>query len=123
MAGTWHVAPGYKGVAWHVAKCVAHNYDKLPADVRNLLDRLQKPLQQVIEDLSKRKKRRHKEQALNLISNTFPKIDRYFALKILKELSECEDETVRIRAAKMLKDIFGDSMVKKDYWFSTVSCG
>jgi hypothetical protein len=113
----WQVAKPWalKGVAWHVAKCVAHNYDKLPADVRNLLDRLQKPLQQVIEDLSKRKKRRHKEQALDLISNTFPKLNRDFVLKILNELSECEHETVRIKAAKMLNDIFGDSEGKKEY--------
>ena len=37
-----------------------------------------------------------------------------FVSKILKELSECEHETVRIEAAKMLKDIFDDSEAKKD---------
>jgi hypothetical protein len=96
--------------AWHVAKAVARNFNKLPGNVRNLLGILQKPLQQVIEGLSKNKKRWGKEQALYLISNALPKIDMDFVLKILNDLSNCEDETVRIKAAKMLKDIFDDSI-------------
>jgi hypothetical protein len=42
-----------------------------------------------------------------------PKINPDFVLKILTELSECEDVTVRTEAEKMLKDIFGDSEGKK----------
>ena len=74
-----------------------------------MLDRLQKPLQQVIEDLSRSKARWFEEEALQLISNARPKLNRDFVLKILNELSECEDETVRIKASKMLKEIFDDS--------------
>ena len=97
---------------WHVAWIVAHNFDKLPENVRNLLNNLQKPLQQVIEDFSMSEE---KETALFLISNALPKLNRDFVSKILKELSECEHETVRIKAAKMLKDIFDDSEGKKEY--------
>ena len=98
-----------------VARAVADNFDKLPDDVRNLLDRLQKPLQQVIEDLSKSEKRGNKEDALDLISNALPKLNLDFVLKILKELSRCEDKRARIKAAKMLNDIFDDSEGKKGY--------
>jgi AAA+ superfamily predicted ATPase len=98
-----------------VAFAVANNFDKLPEAVRNLLDRLQEPLQQVIEAYSKDEERRYKEQALHLISNALPKLNLDFVLKILKELCDCEDETVRIKAAKMLKDIFGDLEGKKEY--------
>ena len=94
--------------AWAVVNAVAANFDKLPEDVRNLLDKLQKPLQQVIEVYSKDEERIGKEQALHMISNALPKLNRDFVSKILKELSECEHETVRIKAAKMLKDIFDD---------------
>jgi Mg/Co/Ni transporter MgtE len=94
-----------------VAGTVAYNFDKLPEDVRNLLGGLQKPLQQVIERLSRSKERL---QALQLISNALPKINQDFVLKILNELSKCEDETVRIKAQKMLKDIFDDSEGKKE---------
>jgi hypothetical protein len=80
-----------------------------------LLDRLQKPLQQVIEDLIKDKVWEKKGAALDLISRALPKINSDFVLKILKELSRCEDESVRMRASKMLKDIFGDSENKKEY--------
>ena len=97
--------------AWHVVQAVANKFDKLPADVRNLLDRLQEPLQQVIEISSQTEL--GKEQALFLISNALPKINPDFVLKILNELSECEDETVRTEAEKMLKDIFDDSEGKK----------
>ena len=96
-----------------VARAIARNFDKLPEDVRNLLDRLQKPLQQVIECLSRSKSLYDKEEALRLISNALRKINPDFVLKILNELSKCEDETVRIKAAKMLKDIFDDSVAKK----------
>jgi Mg/Co/Ni transporter MgtE len=95
-----------------VAGTVAHNFDKLPEGVRNLLDKLQKPLQQVIADFSRSEE---KETALFLITNALPKLNRDFVLNILKELSECEDETVRIRAAKMLKDIFDAPEGKKEY--------
>jgi len=37
-----------------------------------------------------------------------------FVLKILNDLSKCEDETERIKAAEMLKDIFDDSKGKKE---------
>ena len=100
--------------AWHVAWVVAHNFDKLPDDVRNLLGNLQKPLQQVIEDLSRSEEREEKETALFLISNALSKINPDFVLKILNELSGCEDEAVRIKAAEMLKDIFDDSKGKKE---------
>ncbi|MGB7533054.1 MAG: hypothetical protein WA977_08805 [Halobacteriota archaeon] len=100
--------------AWHVAWVVAHNFDKLPDDVRNLLGNLQKPLQQVIEDLSRSEEREEKETALFLISNALPKINPDLVSKILKELSECVDETVRIEAKKMLKDISDDSKGKKE---------
>ena len=100
--------------AEEVAEAVAYNYDKLPENVRNLLDRLQKSLQQGIEGLSRSEEREDKERALHLISNALPKIDHDFVLKMLNELSGCEDETVRIKAAKMLKDIFDDSEAKKD---------
>jgi Mg/Co/Ni transporter MgtE len=101
--------------AGEVAWAIADNFDKLPENVRILLDRLQKPLQQVIEDLIKDEVWETKEDALDLISEALPKINSDFVLKILNELSECEDETVRIKAAKMLKDIFGDSEAKKEY--------
>jgi len=68
--------------AWVVAKAVARNFNTLPRNVRNLLGMLQKPLQQVIEGLSKNKKRWGKEQALQLISNALPKLNRDFVLKI-----------------------------------------
>jgi hypothetical protein len=80
-----------------------------------LLDRLQEPLQQVIEDFSRSSERGHKEEALQLISNALPKLNLDFVLKILKELRVCEDETVRINASKMLNDIFDDSEGKKKY--------
>jgi hypothetical protein len=98
-----------------VAEVVAWNFDKLPEDVRNLLDRLQEPLQQVIEELSKSKERWDKKQALYLISNALPKINPDFVSKILNRLSKCEDETVRIEVAKMLKDIFDALEGKKEY--------
>ena len=96
-----------------VAEAVACIFNKLPENVRNLLDRLQKPLQQVIENFSRSKDRWCKEQALQLISNARPKLNRDFVLKILNELSECEDEAVRIKASKMLEEIFDDSEAKK----------
>jgi hypothetical protein len=99
--------------AWAVALAVAANFDKLPDDVKNLLDKLQKPLQQVIEARSKSEKQEDKEVALVLISNALSKINQDFALKFLKELSECEHESVKIEAAKMLKDSFDDSEGKK----------
>ena len=101
--------------AGEVAWAIADNFDKLPENVRNLLDKLQKPLQQVIEDLSRSEERWYKEQALHMISNALPKFNRDFVLKILNELSKCEDETVRIKAAKMLNDIFDDSEGKKEH--------
>jgi Mg/Co/Ni transporter MgtE len=101
--------------AWAVSHAVAANFDKLPEDVRNLLDTLQKPLQQVIEVYSKAEERRYKEQALHMISNALSKLNLIFVSKILKELSECEDETVRIKALKMLKDIFDVPEGKKEY--------
>jgi len=67
-------------VAWMVAK----NFDKLPENVKNLLDKLQKPLQHVIKDLSN-SHNQYKEEALELISNTRPKLDQNFVLKILRE--------------------------------------
>jgi HEAT repeat protein len=101
--------------AGYVAWAVAFNFDKLPEGVRNLLDRLQEPLQQVIEDFSRGGDvwYRYEEQALHLVSNALPKLNLDFVLKILKELSRCEDKTVRIKAAKMLNDIFDDSEAKK----------
>lgn len=96
-----------------VAKAVAFNFDKLPDDVRNLLDRLQEPLQQVIEYLSRHERRLYEEQALFLISNTLLKLNLNFVSKILNRLSKCEDETVRIEAVKMLKDISDDLEGKK----------
>ncbi len=63
---------------------VAGNFDTLLENVRNLLDRLQKPLQQVIGFLSRSEERWHKEQALNLISNALPKFNLDFILNILK---------------------------------------
>jgi hypothetical protein len=98
---------------WEVARAVADNFDRLPDAVRNLLDRLQKPLELVIRCLSYDKW--SKEEALDLISNALPKLNRDFVLKILNELSKCEHETVRIIAAKMLNDIFCDSEAKKEY--------
>ena len=91
----------FHGVPWTVAR----NFDKLPDEVRNLLDILQKPLQDVIEDLS----RKDCLQALNLISKALPKINSDFASKILNEVSKREDETVRTEAVKLLKTISGDS--------------
>jgi hypothetical protein len=102
--------------AGYVAWAVARNFEKLPEDVRNLLDRL--PLQEQIEVFSRGRvtQQWHKEEALHLISNALPKLNRDFVLKILNELSECKHETVRIKAAKMLKDIFDDSKGgKKEY--------
>ena len=98
------------GTAKAVARAVIANFDKLPDNVKNLLDKLQKPLQQVIEDLLSRSKEQwEKEQTLQLISNALPKINQDFVLKILKELSECEEETVRIKVVEILKDILDDS--------------
>jgi hypothetical protein len=97
-----------------VALVVAYNFNELPENIRTLLDRLQKPLQQVIEYLSI-SVHSDKELALRLISNALPKINPDFVLKILTELSEYEHETIRIKAAKMLNDIFGDSKGKKEY--------
>jgi len=94
-----------------VAKYVAANFDKLPEDVRNLLDGLQKPLQQVIRTLSKSGAG---EQALHLVSHASPKIDLDFISKILNELSRCKNETVKIKAAQMLKVIFDDSKGNKE---------
>ena len=105
---------GKDDAAWNVVGAIAYNFDKLPEDVRNLLDKLQKPLQQGIEDLLRGEMLFDKQIALNLISNALPKINRDFVLKILNELSECEDEAVRIKAAEMLKDIFDDSKGKKE---------
>ena len=94
---------------WAVTKAVAfalaYNFDKLPENVKNLLDRLQNPLQQVIEDLT----RKNCLQALDFISKTFSTIDSDFASKILNELSESGDETVRTEASKLLKTISDDS--------------
>ena len=81
-----------------------------------MLDKLQEPLQQRIVDLSRPEVLWHGGgQALQLISNALPKLNLDFVLKILNELSKCEDETVRIKAAKMLKDIFDDSEGKKEH--------
>jgi hypothetical protein len=71
--------------------------------------KLQKPLQQVIGDLSSSVHKWDKEEALRLISNALPKINPDFVSKILNELSKCEYETVRTKAAKMRKDIFDGS--------------
>ena len=100
--------------AGNVARAVADNFDKLPENVRDLLDKLQKPLQQVIEDLSSSVHKWDKEEALWLISNALPKINPDFVSKILNELSKCEYETVRTKAAKMRKDIFDGSKGKKE---------
>ena len=104
--------------AGYVAFAVAENFDKLPEAVRNLLDRLQEPLQRVIEVLSLHEERWYEEQALqqalHLITNTLSKLSLDFVLKILNKLSDCEHETVRIKASKMLKDIFEDSEDKKE---------
>jgi len=97
-----------------VTWAVADNFDKLPENVRDLLDKLQKPLQQVIEDLSSSVHKWDKEEALWLISNALPKINPDFVSKILNELSKCEYETVRTKAAKMRKDIFDGSKGKKE---------
>jgi hypothetical protein len=92
----------------------AKEFDDLPEEVRNLLDRLQKPLQQVIKDRLRSEDRWGKEEALFLISNALPKLNRDFVSKILKELSDCEEETVRIKVSEMLNDIFDDSEGKKN---------
>ncbi|MCK4735974.1 MAG: hypothetical protein KAT65_26200 [Methanophagales archaeon] len=98
-----------------VAYAVAANFDTLPDNIKNLLDKLQEPLQQGIEDLSRPEELWHGggQQALQLISNALPKLNLDFVSKILNELSECEDETVRIKASKMLKDIFDAPEGKK----------
>jgi hypothetical protein len=88
-------------VVGSIVKAMAENFDKLPEDIRDLLE------------LDRLQNKGHKERALHLISNVLPKLNRDFVLKILNELSECEDETVRTEAAKMLKDIFDDSEAKK----------
>ncbi|CAD6492292.1 MAG: hypothetical protein CHKLHMKO_00243 [Candidatus Argoarchaeum ethanivorans] len=87
--------------AWTVAWVVADNFDKLPDNVRDILDKLQKPLQHVIEDLSN-SYNYDKEGALELLSNTLPKLNHDFVLKILNELSESKYEPVRTKAEKML---------------------
>jgi len=93
------------------AQCVAHaiaiayNFDKVTITVKNLLDKLQKPLQQVIENLSSSEEQRDQEEALRLISNALPKLNLNFALKILNKLSESDYEKVRTEAAKLLKTI------------------
>jgi len=55
-----------------VAHAVKDNFDKLPEKVRNLLDRLQKLLQQLILGIYQGG---GLQQALNLISNALPKIN------------------------------------------------
>ena len=78
----------------YVARAVAVNFDRLPEDVKNLLDNLQGPLQGVIKvSLMKDKIR-----TIRLISNVRTKIDMGFALKILNELSKDKDEKVRAEA-------------------------
>jgi len=64
------------------------NFDKLPADVRNLIDKLQGVLQEVIEANAEV----NKIGAINLISTIRSKIDKDFALKILDRLSKDKNE-------------------------------
>jgi hypothetical protein len=85
-----------------VARAVVFNGSKLPEDVRNKL---------FLKLADKDKAARFVAMAvgLHLIS------DEDFVLKILKELSKCEDEIVRREAIQMLKNIFDDSKGKKEY--------
>ena len=99
------------------AQCVAHviarHFDMFTTNVKNLLDKLQTPLQQVIENLSRSEEQRDQDEALRLISNALPKLNLYFILKILNGLCESNYETVRIEAAKLLKLVSDDSNVNK----------
>jgi hypothetical protein len=91
--------------AGDVAKAIAYNYGNLPDTVRDLLDELQEPLQLIITSLAKSPKMKDKREAVHLISNALPKINKRFALEILKGLASCKDEAVRKSAAEIVKNI------------------
>jgi hypothetical protein len=73
---------------------VAENFDRLPEDVKNLLDKLQWQLESVINFSLFR----DKISEIRLISNVRTKIDKGFALKILNKLCKDKDEKVRAEA-------------------------
>jgi hypothetical protein len=82
-----------------VAQLIAEKFDKLPDEVRNLLDKLQKELEFVMEELD------DSLEKVNLISTVRTKINRDFALKKLDELSKDKNEEVRDNA-ETLKNFF-----------------
>ena len=84
---------------------VAENFDKLPEDVKNLLNRLQDQLQCVIENLS-RGTSQNKIRAIEVISNARSKIDKNFAFSVLGSLSRDENEEVGMKAEKLEWTLF-----------------
>ncbi len=91
-----------------VAKTIASNFNGIPENVQNLLDKLQEPLQQIIQELSTGNNKENKNEALHLISNTWPKMNSGFVSEVLNKLISDKDKTVREEAQGLLKTILSD---------------
>ncbi|NKQ38174.1 MAG: hypothetical protein HF967_01615, partial [Methanosarcinales archaeon] len=98
-----------------VAGAVADNFDKLPEDVRNLLDNLQEHLHNIIKNFSKSSAEWNKIVAIKLILKARTKIDKTFALKILDKLSKDENKEVKIKSVKLISIIQKELKIDKKY--------
>jgi len=90
--------------AWPIVRAIANHFNELPQNVRDLLDDLQEPLKFEIQSLV----RWSPLQAIRVISNVRSKIDPNFALKILDELSQSEDEKIQTNAKILMNSIWSD---------------
>ena len=78
---------------------VLENFDKVPKKIRNLLDNMEDCLNCTIERMADD----NPLKTIEIISKTRSKINKKFALKILKKLSNHENEEVRGRASKLME--------------------
>jgi len=78
---------------------VLENFDKVPKKIRNLLDNMEDCLNCTIERMADDTPLK----TIEIISKTRSKINKKFALKILKKLSNHENEEVRGRASKLME--------------------
>lgn len=75
-------------IAEIVAEAIANNYDKLPGNMEDLVEKLRVFIQEVIADLSGSYFTDGKRQALALIGSVWHKLDLHFVIETLDNLAK-----------------------------------
>jgi len=94
-----------KKTAGIVARAIACNFEKVDEKGKYLLSQLEDHIQQMLNDLASSGKKRHRRNALMIISKTKSQLSKEFASDILGKLVRDEKEKIRKKAQELMKEL------------------